>query len=145
MTAAARAAGRTSVPSLGARIPLLFLAALVLTAVTATGLLQVLQTSHTATIGYEMRLLESERTTLAAEVRLLEAEIAQISLIDGIREQAIERLGMVEPERTLRIAVTTPAPRRIPMPERYVSWESQSAPAPAAWWEQLLNRLSGFN
>ncbi len=145
MAAVARAAGRPAVPGFGARIPLLFLAALVLIAVTATGLLQVLQTSRTATIGYEMRQLEAERATLAAEVRLLEAEVAEISLIDGIRQIAVERLGMVEPEQTLRIAVTTPAPRRIPMPERYVSWDPPPPPVAAAWWEQLLNRLPGLN
>ncbi len=145
MAAVARAAGRATAPTLGTRIPLLFLGAVVLIAVTATGLLQVLQTSRTATIGYDLRQLESERATLAAEVRLLESEIAQISLIDDLRRQAIERLGMVEPERTLQIAVTEPAPRLIPMPERYVSWQSPPAPAPAAWWEQLLSRLPGFN
>ncbi len=145
MATAPRTAVRPAVPGLATRIPLIFLALLVLTAVTATGLLQVLQTSRTATIGYEMRQLENERATLAAEVRLLEAEIAQISVIDQIRQQAVERLGMVEPEQTLQIAVTMPAPTRIPMPERFVSWDPPSPLTPAAWWEQLLNRLPGFN
>jgi cell division protein FtsL len=145
MAAVPRAAARPAVPAFGARIPLVFFATLVLVAVTATGLLQVLQTSHTATIGYDMRQLENERATLGAEVRLLEAEIAQISVIDQIRQRAVERLGMVEPEQTLTIAVTTPAPRRIPVPKRYISWDAPSPLASAAWWEQLLNRLPGFN
>ncbi|HJM75132.1 MAG TPA: hypothetical protein QGI71_04600 [Dehalococcoidia bacterium] len=140
-----RTAARPAVPTLSARIPLIFLAMFVLTVVTLTGLLQVLQSSRTSTIGYEMRQLEIERATLSAEVHLLEGEIAQISVIDQIRQQAVERLGMVEPEQTLQIAVTTPAPTRIPMPERFISWDAPSPLAPAAWWEQLLNRLPGFN
>jgi cell division protein FtsL len=145
MVTAPRTAARPAVPTLATRIPVIFLAMLLLTVVTLTGLLQVLQSSRTSTIGYEMRQFEVERATLSAEVRLLEAEIAQISVIDQIRQQAIERLGMVEPEQTLQIAVTTPAPTRIPVPERYISWDPASPLAPAAWWEQLLNRLPGFN
>lgn len=132
-------------PSIGTRLPLAMAAALVLIAVTAVGLLQVLQTSRTATIGYDLRTLERERATLAAEVRLLEADVARMSRINEVRRQAIERLGMVEPEQTLRIAVTEPAPRVIPLPERYVSLEEQTAPVSAAWWERLLSRLPGFD
>ncbi|MEE8337981.1 MAG: hypothetical protein V3R95_07960 [Dehalococcoidia bacterium] len=149
MAAVPQAAARTRAPaigpSIGTRLPLAMAGALLLIAVTAAGLLQVLQTSRTATIGYDLRTLDGERATLAAEVRLLEADVARMSRIDEVRRQAIERLGMVEPEQTLRIAVAEPAPRVIPLPERYVSLEEQAAPVSAAWWERLLSRLPGFN
>lgn len=145
MVTASRAAERPTVPSLSQSAPLLLLATLMLIAVTATGLFQVLQTSRTATIGYELRDMERARATLAAEVRLLEAEIAQMSRLDEIRRQAVERLGMAPPEQTLRIAVAVPAPRVIPMPERYVV-AAETTPRPSAvWWERLARRLPGFD
>ncbi|MDP6604861.1 MAG: hypothetical protein QF664_01180 [Dehalococcoidia bacterium] len=141
--AAAHPGARTVGPSVG--IPAALFGALVLIAVTATGLLQVLQTTRTTNIGYELRALEAERATLAAEVRLLEADIATMSRIDEVRRRAIESLGMVEPEQTLYIAVIEPAPAVIPLPERYVSLKEQPAPDAGTWWEQLLSRLPGFN
>ena len=131
-------------PMLAQRLPLLLLAGIMLAAVAAVGLLQVSQTSRVTTIGYELRTLESERSALAARVRLLEAEIAGIARIDQVRDEAIERLGMALPEQTLRIAVAVPAPRVIPMPERYVIAEPAPEPRTAGWWERLLNWLPGF-
>ena len=49
------------------RIPGLFLLGLLLVAVGALGVYQVLQTSRIAEVGYELLALESKRTRLAAE------------------------------------------------------------------------------
>lgn len=136
------AAGRGAVHA--PRVPALLLGGLALSVLAAVGLLQVLQTARTAGFGYELRAFERERATLSAEVRLLEAEIAQISRLDNVRNQAIERLGMVPAERTLRIAVSVPAPRVIPLPERYVGVEPAPAPAERTRWERLLGGLPGF-
>ena len=145
MAVVPRAAQAPVLPSFGRRLPLMFLAAIILAGVAATGILQVMQTSRTATIGYDLRSLERERSTLAAEIRLLEADIARSSRIDEIRAAAIERLGMIEPEETMRIAVTEPAPRLIPLPERFVSVETSPGPLPLTWWERLISRLPGVD
>ncbi len=121
------------------RFPTLLVCALLLAAVGGVGLLQVLQTSRAASIGYELTALERERTRLAAEVRLLEADIAEAIHVDHIRQEAITRLGMVRPEQTLQVAVTTLAPRVVPLPERYVAEVTPPPPVEqSSWWEDLL-------
>ena len=146
MAAIARApeapAGRGAIRT--PRVPALLFGGLALSALAAVGLLQVLQTTRTAGFGYELRAFERERATLSAEVRLLEADIAQISRLDYVRDQATERLGMVPAERTLRIAVGVPAPRVVPLPERYVGAEPAPAPIERSWWERLVGGLPGF-
>lgn len=136
---------RATVPSFTGRAPALLLSALLLSAVAAVGLFQVLQTSRAATIGYELRALERERSELSAEIRLVEAEIARIARVEGVREQAVERLGMVVPERTVRIDVPVAAPAVVPMPERYVEAATPAEILPLAWWERVLGRFSAFN
>jgi cell division protein FtsL len=145
MASVARGAEQIAVAPFTQSVSLLLLAALTLIAVTATGLFQVMQTSRAATIGYELRTLEAQRASLGAEVRLLEVEIARRSRIEQIRVEAVERLGMVMPEETVRIAVTVPAPAVIPMPERYVTAVPEQEPPSAAWWERLLRRVPGFD
>jgi len=127
------------------RLPGTLIAGIALLILAAVGLLQVLQTSRAATAGYELRALENERQTLGAQVRLLESEIAQQARADQVRKTAVERLGMVPPQRTVHVSVDTPAPARMPLPERYVV-EPQPIQAPSlSIWEQLLRKLPGFN
>ena len=123
----------------------LLLSAVALLGLAGVGSLQVLQSSRTATAGYELRTLERQRAELGASVRLLEAEIARMANLEAIHAAAIERLGMVPPERSLRVAVGVPAPLVVPMPERYVK---QAAPLPAEhvpWWERLLRSVPGLD
>ncbi len=127
------------------RLPGTLIAGIALLILAAVGLLQVLQTSRAATAGYELRALENERQALGAQVRLLESEIAQQARADQVRKTAVERLGMVPPQRTVHVSVDTPAPARMPLPERYVV-EPQPIQAPSlSIWEQLLRKLPGFN
>lgn len=127
------------------RLPGTLIAGFALLIVAAVGLLQVLQTSRAATAGYELRALENERQTLGAEVRLLESEIAQQARVDQVRRTAVERLGMVLPQRTVHIEVDSPAPASMPLPERYIV-DPQPIEAPSlSVWEQLLRKLPGFN
>ena len=121
------------------RFPTLLVSALLLAAVGGVGLLQVFQTSRAASMGYELTALERERSQLSAEVRLLEAEIAQAIHVDHIRQEAITRLGMVRPEQTLKVTVSAPAPRVVPLPERYVAVvEPPPVLEQHSWWENLL-------
>jgi hypothetical protein len=62
----------------GGAYQLLFIS-LALSTVAVAGLLQVLQTSHVATAGFELRTLQAERSTLQSEIRLLEAAVADRS------------------------------------------------------------------
>lgn len=121
------------------------LAGVALLIVAAVGLLQVLQTSRAATAGYELRALENERQTISAQIRLLESEVAQQARVDQIRKTAVERLGMVTPSQTIHIAVDTPAPASMPLPERYVVEPQSIDVPPLSIWEQFLRTLPGFN
>ena len=71
----------------------LLLAALALAGLAAVGPLQVLQSSRTATAGYELRALDRERAELSASVRLLEAEIARMAKLESVYATAVEDLG----------------------------------------------------
>jgi cell division protein FtsB len=126
-------------------LPGTLLAGVALLILAAVGLLQVLQTSRATTAGYQLRDLENERQTLSAEIRLLESGIAQQVRVDEVHKAAVERLGMVPPQQTLHIAVDTPAPPSMPLPDRYVV-EPQPLESPSlSIWEQFLRKLPGFN
>ena len=130
---------------LAGRVSRTLVVGIALMAVATLGLLQVLQTSQLASTGFELRTLQAERTRLESEIRLLEAGIAERSQLERVRDEAVSRLGMIEPERTLRVTVDEAAPGIVPLPRRYVE------PAPAIeveavpWWEPLLERLPGFD
>jgi cell division protein FtsL len=123
----------------------MLLVGVVLMAVASLGLLQVLQTSQVATTGFEMQTLQMERTTLEAEIRLLEASIAGQSQLERVRDEATTRLGMVEPETTLRVSVDERSPAVVPLPRRYVEPVEATEIEEAAWWEPLIERLPGFD
>lgn len=126
-------------------VPGTLVAGIALLILAGVGLLQVLQTSRAATAGYELRALENERQTLSANVRLLEAEIAQQTRVEQVRRTAVERLGMVPPQRTVHIAVGVTAPSSAPLPERYVVQPQRIETPPLSVWERFLRRLPGFN
>ena len=115
----------------------------VLLALAAIGTLQVLQTSETVATGYELRALETKRSRLAAEIRLLEAEVAESARVSEVEAAAIE-LGMVRPERTMRLAVGVAAPTSQSLPGRYIVRQPEADPPALAWWEQLLGTLPGL-
>ena len=123
----------------------LLLSLAVLLALAAAGSLQVLQSSRTATAGYELRALQNQRNELAARVRLLEADIARMANLDEVHAAATGRLGMAPPERTLRATVSVTAPATIPMPERYVQRAPVPPADPAPWWARLLGGVPGFD
>ncbi|MPZ99770.1 MAG: hypothetical protein GEU80_10630 [Dehalococcoidia bacterium] len=127
------------------RVSSFLVLALVLLAVGALGLFQVLQSSRLAEAGYGIRGLESERTRLQSEIRLLEAGVAGSSNLEHVHTEAVERLGMVEPEQSVHVSVGVPAPGAVPLPRRYVREADPPPPAAEpAWWESLLRRLPGF-
>ena len=123
----------------------MLLVGLILLTVAFFGLMQVLQTSQGATTGFEMRTLQTERATLEAEIRLLEASIAEQSQLERVLDEATTRLGMVEPETTLRVSVDERSPAVVPLPRRYVEPVEATEVEEAAWWEPLIERLPGFD
>ena len=127
------------------RISATMIVALAMLTVAAVGLTQVLQTSHVAEVGYQLRALEDERTELDAQVRLLEARLAGSSNLERIREQAETRLGMVPAEDDLSITVNVPAPDVVPLPRRYVDTPEQLTLPESTWWEELIGTLPGFD
>lgn len=139
-----RSHGTAALPLAG-KISRTLIVGICLLAIATMGLLQVLQTSQVASTGFELRTLQAERTRLESEIRLLEAGVAERSQLERVREEAVNRLGMIEPAQILRLSVDEPAPGVVPLPRRYVE------PAPAIeeeavpWWEPLLERLPGFD
>jgi cell division protein FtsB len=125
-------------------VSLLLVVALLLGLATI-GALQVLQSSRTATAGYELRELETQRSELSAQVRLLEAELARRASLEDVYVAATERLGMVRPESEMRVTVSVPAPEVVPMPERYIHpLPNPTAEVSEAWWEQALRQIPGL-
>ena len=109
------------------------------------GLVQVLQTTQIAATGYEVRALELERASLDADIRLLEAQIATTSNLEQIRSEATKRLGMVPAQRSVRVAVETPAPALIPLPKRYMPVRDDAPARSAAWWERIQGHIPGLH
>ena len=142
--AAERAHRGLSLPGAGGASRLLIIG-FALMGVATLGLLQVLQTSQVASAGFELRTLQTERTNLESQNRLLEADIAERSQLERVRAEAVNRLGMIEPERTLRLSVDEPAPSGVPLPRRYVEEAPAIEPETAPWWEPLLERIPGFD
>jgi cell division protein FtsL len=147
MAAAAVRPGR--VPASGAvparrllgKLPGAASAVLALAIVTGTGVLQVMQASSAASAGYEIGRLEQERDRLNAEIRLLEVEVANMSHSDRVLQQATDRLGMVPPTSSVRVAVGVPAPRGIPVPNRFAPPVEVVGPMQRPWWAMLLESL----
>ncbi|MSQ30116.1 MAG: hypothetical protein EXR68_06495 [Dehalococcoidia bacterium] len=127
------------------RISRLTLASLALLAVAAVGLVQVLQTTHVAATGYEVRALEREQQDLDADIRLLGAQIAASSNLGQLQKEATARLGMVRPQQTVRVAQDVAAPAIVPLPRRYVPMQERDAPPGVAWWERVLGVIPGMH
>ena len=133
-----RSVGRLSVPrSLVLGLTLLLLGGL--------GVLQVLQTSQVATLGYELSALDYERSQLQAEIRQLRVAVAEQGTLEAARERTALGLGMSEVEPAFTVSVGERAPAALKAPRRYVE------PAPtattelrtSAWWERVLAQLLG--
>jgi cell division protein FtsB len=127
------------------RLSRLLVLALVLALMGGLGILQVLQSSHVATLGYQLRTLEQDRSELSAEVGQLEAQVATRSNLEQVHSEAVNRLGMVPPTETVHIQVAVPAPAVVPLPRRYVASTAPVTGSQTSWWERLLTRLPGFN
>lgn len=119
--------------------------ALALLTVASAGIFQVLQSSRVAEVGYALGDLEQERESLDAQIRLLEARLAQSSNLKHLHYEAVDRLGMVPAQDTLRITVTVPAPEVVPLPRRYITVPEQEAAPEPAWWEELIGSIPGFD
>ena len=66
---------------------------------TAALSLYLVQLSSVATAGYELQRLEAERDGWLARNEQLELEIAKRRSLPWVEAQAVERLGMVRPEK----------------------------------------------
>jgi len=121
-------------------MPLVLTIALV--TVGLAGLLPLLQSSQTTTIGYNIRQLERERNDWQARTHELEAEIASLAALDRIEEEARQRLGMEAPEHTVYLTVDVASPESQPIPDRFLPPKKQaSAKEDQSWWQSLLDLL----
>lgn len=93
---------------------------LVAVAITTVGLLYLVQTSHVASLGYEVSRLERERLDKSLENQKLTYDIARQQSLPAIEQIAREELGMEPVEQTgtrLYITVPEPAIAELPVPE----------------------------
>lgn len=127
------------------RVSRMLMVALVFLAVGALGTLQVLQSSHVASVGYEIRTLERARADLSAGVAQLEAQVATRSSLEHVHAEAVNRLGMVRPLEVIAISVDVPAPSVVPLPRRYVTPYEPIESAQPGRLERLLGTLPGFD
>jgi cell division protein FtsL len=127
------------------RLSRLLVLSFVLLLMGGLGILQVLQSSHVATLGYQLRTLDQQRATLSADVGQLEAQVAERSNLERVHSEAVNRLGMVPPTTTVKVRVDVPVPAVVPLPRRYVTPTAPVSAPQASWWERLLSRLPGFN
>ncbi len=137
----APAAGVIPARRLIGRLPGAALSILALSLVMLTGGLQVMQASQAASAGYEIGRLERERDRLNAEIRLLEVEVANMAHSDRVLQQATERLGMVQPTTSVRVAVGVAAPQGIPIPSRFTPPLEVVGPLQRPWWAKVLESL----
>ena len=127
------------------RISRFTIASFALLTVAVVGLVQVLQTTHVAATGYEVRALEREQQDLDADIRSLEAQIASSSNLDRIQKDAMTRLGMVRPAQSVRVSEDVAAPALVPLPRRYVPTQEHLDPPAIAWWERVLGIIPGMH
>ena len=83
--------------------------------------------------------VQSDR--LNAEIRLLEVEVANMAHSDRVYQQATDRLGMVSPTATVRVAVGVTAPEGVPVPSRFTPAVEVVGPLQRPWWAKLLESL----
>lgn len=126
------------------RIPTLLVSAITLGLIGGVGVFQVLQTSAAATAGYDIRALEAERDRLGAEIRIAEVTIARMAGGERVRDEARTRLGMIEPESRVQIAVSVATPAVVPLPARYVPAVDEAPAVVQPWWQHWLRRVPGF-
>jgi cell division protein FtsL len=127
-------------------IPRTVLLGFVLLMLGALGVLQVLQTSQVATLGYDLSALEFERAQLQAEIRQLEASIANEGTQAAARHRAEQGLAMVPAEPAFRVSVEESAPAGATVPRRFIEPAETTATETvreSAWWERLLAQLLG--
>lgn len=142
--------GRIATPHLGVRraavrLSRLLVISFVLLLTGALGVFQVLQSSHIAELGYQLQTLEQQHASLSADVGQLEAQVAERSNLERVHAEAVNRLGMVPPTKTVHVQVDVPAPAVIPLPRRYIAPTTPVTAPHTAWWERWLSRLPGFN
>ena len=78
----------------------------------AVALVYLLQTSGVATTGYDIQRLESERTTWELRNEQLKLEMAKLRSLPWVESEAVNRLGMKQPEKVIYVAVNPPAAGR---------------------------------
>ena len=127
-------------------IPRTVLLGVVLLLLGALGVLQVLQTSRVADLGYELSALEFDRAQLQAEIRQLEVAIANEGTQNASRQRAEQGLAMVPAEPAFHVSVEEAAPPAPAVPHRFIEQPEVTATETvrdSAWWERLLAQLLG--
>jgi len=83
-------------------------------ALTVIGMLYLIQTSHVASLGYQLSRLQNQRDQLAIDNARLGYQVAQFESLDTIYQVATQKLGMVPLTRHQFMQVQVPANDQLP-------------------------------
>ncbi|MBX5444607.1 hypothetical protein [Sphaerobacter sp.] len=105
-------------------------------AVSVIGILYLIQTSHVASLGYELSRIERERNELAMENARLGYLVAEQESLEQVERVATQELGMRPLTRYRFLEVQAPAEEELPPPP---------TPTPDAetLWERVWRGLTG--
>lgn len=85
--------------------------------IAAVGMLYLMQTSHVASLGYELSRLQAEQSRESLTNQQLAAEIAELQSLDRAESTARNALGMQPMEEFAYLNVSVPAELELPRPE----------------------------
>ena len=114
---------------------------LALAAIGIAALLPLLQSSWATTTNGHIQELEREKVDWQARVQELEASTAALSSLDRIEKEAIERLKMGYPAKTIYITVPGQAPAEASLPPRLLGPGQETSATHEPWWERALGWL----
>jgi cell division protein FtsB len=122
-----------------ASLPVILLIAAMIVGLAA--LLPLVQSSSTTTTGGNITQLQQERDDWQARLEEEQGKVAELSSLNTIRQQATNRLKMVEPAETHYITVDAPAPAADPLPSRFQPAQQQPPAAGKSLWDAIIDRL----
>ena len=126
----------------GGSLSLPLLLTLAVIAIGLAGSLALLPSSQATSTSYRIRQLEMTRNDWQARIQELEAETASLRSLDRIDLDALARLGLVTPTKTIYLTVDVPAPETQILPTRFMpTREEKPQKDRQSLWESLLDFL----
>lgn len=105
-------------------------------ALSAIGILYLMQTSQVASLGYRIAYLQRQHDNLALETSRLVYEVARHEAIETVEQVAIQDLNMSPLQNFQFIEIRRPLDANLPAPE------PETLPEPS-FWERIVGAVMG--